>query len=143
MTTIPGFAEFAPGRLAGGQPTHEQLEALAAAGVRTVVNLRAPGEDAGYDEAAAARALGLAYVPIPVTGAADLTRAKARQLADALASASRRGAVLVHCASGNRVGALVALASAWEEHLPLADALRLGADAGLASLRAAVTQILA
>ena len=56
-----------PGILFGGQPTAEQLEKLAAAEYKTVIDLRAPSEDRGYDEAAAAKAAGLDYVPIPVT----------------------------------------------------------------------------
>jgi hypothetical protein len=40
----------APGLLFGGQPTAEQLEALAAADYKTVIDLRAPEVIRGYDE---------------------------------------------------------------------------------------------
>ena len=39
--------------LSSGQPSQEQLQAMAAAGVRHVVNLRTPGEEVDFDEQAA------------------------------------------------------------------------------------------
>jgi protein tyrosine phosphatase (PTP) superfamily phosphohydrolase (DUF442 family) len=140
MTSI---TEFSAGLYSAGQPTPGQLDALAHAGVRTVVNLRAPGEPVEYDEARHARDLGLAYICIPVSGAQDLTREKARQLADAIATATPLGATLIHCASGNRVGALVALAAAWEWELAPQQAQRLGVAAGLQGLQPVVANLLA
>ena len=135
--------EFSPGLHSAGQPTPGQLDALAAAGVRTVINLRAPNEPVEFDEARHARSLGLAYVQIPVAGADDLTRDKARQLSAALAAAEPLGGTLIHCASGNRVGALLALVAAWERQASPTEAMRLGEAAGMTTLRPAVTALLA
>ena len=52
-----------------------QLQALAAQGVRTVIDLRQPGEDRGFDETRLAESLGLRYVRIPVAGADGASRA--------------------------------------------------------------------
>ncbi|MCE5233584.1 MAG: sulfur transferase domain-containing protein [Mizugakiibacter sp.] len=131
-----------PGLLCGGQPSAGQLAAFARAGGRCVINLRPQAELGDWDEDAVVRALGLAYVHIPIDGAAALCREAARRLADALA---RHGAgpVLVHCGSGNRVGALVALKAAWVDGHAPAQALAAGRQAGLTGLEPAVRALLA
>ena len=126
------FAQPRPGLHTGGQPTPEQLDALAAQDVRTVIDLRPDSEDHGYDEARAAEQRKLRYVQLPITGPQDLTPANAAALKRLLDDSN--GGVLLHCASGNRAGALLALMAAQEEHLPPAQALELGKEAGMKSL---------
>lgn len=89
----------------GGQPDSSQLIALQSRGYRTVLDLRAPGEPRGMDEAAVARAAGLAYCALPVTPATltDSTFGAFR----AIAADPGNHPMLVHCASGNRVGAVM------------------------------------
>lgn len=140
MTTIRPFAKD---RYSSGQPSPEQLAQLADDGVRTVINLRAPNEPGQYDERAAAERLGLHYVAIPVAGVQDLTRETVQRFSDELAHAEGRGPVLIHCASANRVGALVALEQGWHHGAPATDALEMGRAAGLASLEPAVASLLA
>jgi len=126
---------IAPGLHAGGQPDEAQLRALAAQGVATVIDLRGVDEDRGFAEAELVRQLGLRYVSLPVAGAEDVTAANAQALRQALDAS--HGPVLLHCASGNRVGALVALMAhargAGDE-----DALAEGRAAGLKSLEPTV-----
>lgn len=50
----------------GGQPRLEQLTALKAAGVKTILNLRTPGEHRAEEEEAAAKQVGLRYINLPV-----------------------------------------------------------------------------
>src|SRR6185437_11015458 len=94
-----------------GQPGESAWGALAEAGYRTVVDLRAPDEPRGYDEPGAVRAAGLAYVPLPITQATlsdeafDAFRAIVRDPA--------RRPVVVHCATSNRVGALLLPTLRW------------------------------
>lgn len=133
------FAQPRAGLHTGGQPSREQLASAAASGVRTVIDLRGADEARGYDEAAEARRLGLSYVTLPVAGGEDITLARARALQQLLASAE--GPVLLHCASGNRVGALLALAAA-EDGASDDAALELGRRAGLGSLVPTVEQVL-
>ena len=52
--------------------------------------------------------LGLRYFNIPVSGAIDLTEDKARALGEVINNRDNHP-VLMHCMSGNRVGALVAM----------------------------------
>lgn len=90
-----------PGVATGGQPDPGDLEALAAAGFRTVVDTRDPREPRGYDEARAVEAAGMEYVNVPVGGA--ITDGLFQTVRDIMRDPARRP-VLVHCATGNRVG---------------------------------------
>lgn len=91
-----------------GQPTEEQLLAVAAAGFRSVINLALPtSTDALADERASVTALGLDYVHIPVDFAAPTTADYAKF---ASAMDARRGqSVFVHCAANYRVSAFMAI----------------------------------
>lgn len=128
-----------PGLYTGGQPARQQLDTLAAQGVRTVIDLRPASEDHGFDEARALQERGLRYRRLPIASAKDLTPANASALKQLLQD-SDGGGVLLHCASGNRVGALLALMAAQEEGLPPEQALALGRQAGLKSLAPVVEQ---
>ena len=123
----------------GGQPTAGQLQQAATAGITTVIDLRQPSEDRGFDETATAGSLGLHYVRIPVAGAAGLTPANVQALQTALSQAN--GPVLLHCASGNRVGALLALMKA-QQGASTEQALQFGRDAGMTSLEAQTRTLL-
>lgn len=125
----------APNLVTGGQPLQAQFE-QAAGDIQTVVNLRAAGEE-GFDEGPRVEALGMSYVAIPVAGAAGVTEANARLLDSAL---SEGGATLLHCASGNRVGALLALRAFYVHGASPAEALEEGRAGGLTSLEQTVTR---
>ena len=122
-----------PGVFTAGQPAAKDWAAIRATGIHTVINLRTPGELKGRDEAAEVRAAGMHYLEIPVAGADGINLANAGALHAALAPA-HGGGVLVHCASGNRVGALLALEQQAFDGLAPKRALELGQAAGLASL---------
>lgn len=92
----------------GGQPSPGQLGALADAGVQHVINLRPQAEQGGFDEAGALAAAGMQYHHLPIAGGKDINFANAARL-DRLLSETANQTVLLHCASGNRVGALIAL----------------------------------
>lgn len=139
--TLPGLRQPRPGVYTGGQPAADAWAGMAAAGVGTVINLRPDAELAGRDEAAEVRAAGMAYHQIPVAGAGDLTGANADRLWALLKDA--KGPVVVHCASGNRVGGLLAIALARHEGLDADAALAAGREAGMASTEAKVKTVLA
>ncbi|MBP1687641.1 MAG: blh 4 [Deltaproteobacteria bacterium] len=80
---------------------------LAAAGFKTIIDLRAPSERGVPEETAAAEHAGIRYLNLPVA-LATLNAAQVRQVAAALDDPANRPALL-HCASGNRVGAVIAL----------------------------------
>ena len=120
-----------PGIGAAGQPAASDWTDLAAAGVRTVVDLRAPNEPRGHDEPDAVRAAGMAYVAIPVTQV-TLGDEQFDALRTLLRDPSRRP-IVVHCASSNRVGALLLPYFVLDEQQPLDKAIELAIDAGLRS----------
>ena len=134
------FAQPRPGLFTAGQPNAGALAQAAAAGITTVIDLRAADEDRGYDQAAAAAGLGLRYVNLPIAGGQAVTVEAARQLHALLADSE--GPVLLHCASGNRAGALLALAAAHVDGADPDSALALGQAAGLTSLAQRVQTLL-
>ncbi len=139
---LPNGRSPLPGILTGGQPDDAQLGRLADVGYQTVVNLRTPGEPgAPADEAAKVEAEGMHYVSIPVAHGEGLSRENAEALGKVLADPDARP-VVIHCGSGNRVGALLALEAAWVEGKPPAEALELGKAAGLTSLAPQVEKLL-
>jgi uncharacterized protein (TIGR01244 family) len=132
MPALPPLAELAPGLSAAGKLDRDDIEALAAAGVRAIVNNRPDDEDPGQVPAAEARRLaeshGIAYHHIPVT-AASLTRADVDAFAKVLASAPQP--IVVHCRSGTRSTLLWSLTRMDEGADPaglVAEAARNGID---------------
>lgn len=93
--------------VSAGQPDSAVLASFAAAGYVAVIDLRTDKEDRGFDEQATVRELGMRYVLMPVGSEEDISFEKAAELDKILSGFD--GPVLVHCASGNRVGALFAL----------------------------------
>ena len=119
------------GVLFGGQPTAEQLEALAASGFKTVLDLRGVAEDRGFDEAAVARNAGLTYLPVPVTGE---TLGKVETFDDFIRHFTEaEKPLLVHCGSGGRVGALYYAWLVASEGMPRDQALEKAKGSGHAS----------
>jgi protein tyrosine phosphatase (PTP) superfamily phosphohydrolase (DUF442 family) len=133
-----------PGMLTGGIPAVEgaapAFQALAAAGVRTYIDLRADAE-VPPETAGLAAAAGLDYRRLPIAGEADLDLASARAL-DLLLDEWGRYPIALACSSGNRVGALLALRAFWLDGADAASALELGLAAGLTRLEPSVRLLL-
>ncbi len=128
------------GITAAGQPDKAALEVFADAGYATVIDMRAEDEDRGFDEAAFVEELGLHYVAFPIASEDAISFDNARKLEELLQEYP--GPVLVHCASSNRVGALLALRASLEG----ADndqALEMGREGGLTRLEDIVRKRLA
>jgi uncharacterized protein (TIGR01244 family) len=130
------------GVLSGGQPTPEQIEAAARAGFRTVINLRTPQETGFEWERDTVERLGMSYVQIPVAGARGLTRDNVERIDAALGAALEQGPVLLHCASGNRIGAVLAVREAWLRDADTEAALAFGLASGLTRLEPATRELL-
>ena len=97
-----------------------------------MIDLTPDAETPDFDEAAAVRAAGLLYSNLPLRGAVDLTRENVMTF-DALVRDAERP-VLVHCASGNRVGAMAALRAAWVDGKQVDEAIATGKAWGLKGL---------
>lgn len=139
--SIPGFKQPESRRHAGGQPSEAQLREAAGDGLSRVINLRPDTEDHGFDEPAAAERHGLQYHCLPISGPDDLTRENAQRLHELLELAGEEE-TLIHCASGNRVGALMALRAAWLQGLPASEALDIGRRWGLTKMEPTVAKLL-
>lgn len=115
--------------ITGGQPRAKDLDRLKEQGCTVVVNMRGAHERTGFDEKAHAESLGMTYHHIPVMGPGDVNAATAKALHKVLNKA--KGKTLIHCASGNRVGAVVALYG--HKHLGMTadEAIAFGRRAGL------------
>lgn len=83
----------------GSQPAPEDLEALAARGVRTIINTRFPDEDQGALPPERARvkaqALGMRYVNVPVSPV-EFSPDSLAEVGRALREAKPEGPAFVH-----------------------------------------------
>jgi len=116
------------GVLVGGQPTADQIRTLASLGYGTVVNLRTL-EEKDQTDPALVESLGMKYVVLPIGDPATLNEQNAVKLAEILNDAD--APVVVHCASGNRVGGLFALKAFYADGKTPEEALAIGRDAGI------------
>jgi len=130
----------APGMLCGGQPTDEQLAEAKQKGFYAVVNLRTK-EEGAEENGEKVAAAGLKWLWIPIAGADDLTVENAKKLDELLKEAGDRP-VMVHCKSGNRVGALLAIKAFHVDGKSAEEALAFGKKAGLTKMEPAVAEIL-
>ena len=122
-----------PGMLSGAQITEDQLEGLSDAGYRHFISLRPTAEDgAGWEEAFSS-SNGYAFERLPIEGAASLTRENVERFARMLEATEGEPTVL-YCASGNRVGAMLALKAHWIDGASADEALELGLAAGMTRL---------
>lgn len=135
-----GSVQPVAGVTSAGQPDEEALEVFAKSGYTTVIDLRGTAEARGLDEAEVVQNLGMSYVPFPITGSEAISFENAARLRQLIGD--QEGPVLVHCASGNRVGALLALAEALDGAGD-EQALATGREAGLTRLEPVVRERLA
>jgi uncharacterized protein (TIGR01244 family) len=139
--TVSGVALRHPraGLVTAGQPAAGDWNALAAAGIRAVINLRPQAEMQGRDERAEVAAAGMRYIELPIATSADITPESAQRLAALLGEAE--GPVLVHCGSGNRVGGLLAVAMA-QSGMQTDEAIEFGRGAGMKSTESRAREII-
>lgn len=137
LTDLPGLRQPRDHRLVSGAIDAADVGRIRAAGVKHLINLRTAEEIQGFDEARIATDLGLEYHAIPIAGAQSLTRENAQRL-DELLDQVGDELTLIHCASGNRVGALIAVREAWIKGQPTEAAIAEGKRWGLTSLEEAV-----
>lgn len=102
-------AELAPGVWRSNHPTHARLAALQARGVRTILNLRGPGESPPFlFERESCEALGLTLVSVRLAARKAPRRDELLKLFDAFREVERP--MVMHCKSGaDRAGFASAL----------------------------------
>lgn len=128
-------------RVVSGAIEREDVRRLREAGIRHVVNLRPTQENAQFDEAREVREQGLRYHYIPIRGGESLTRENAEELDRVLEQIGEEPA-LIHCSSGNRVGALIAVREAWIKGRSADAAIAKGTRWGLTKLEDTVRALL-
>lgn len=138
---ILNYQVLRPGLAVAGKPSAEALAKLKEQGFKTVIDLRMESEGIA-EEKAIVEGQGLRYVSVPMSTATfkvEDAQAVGRILADDAA-----GPVLLHCASSNRVGAVLAVLEA-KAGKPIDEAIAAGQKAGLKneSLIEAVKRVLA
>ena len=90
----------------GEQPKGSDYAALAAIGVKTIIDLR---EDASGSSAKSAKAAGLKYINIRINGHGTPTDAEATEFLKSVDD-PENGVVYVHCAGGrHRTGSMIAI----------------------------------
>jgi len=126
--------------ITGGQPSIADLKRLAAGGTKIVVNLRTKGEFDQYDEKFEVEKLGMKYVSIEINGSDGITLETAKLLDVALNNLAQPA--LVHCASSNRVGGLLAYRAFKIQNQSAEDALAFGKSAGMRSTEKRVKKLM-
>lgn len=137
---LPNEKRASANMLSAGQPDALQFRAAADAGVQHVINLR-PLPEQGEDQAPMIEDLGMRYHHLPIAGPQDLNAHTVAMLDGLLAEIGDKPTVF-HCASGNRVGALLALRAAWHQGKSVDEALEVGRNTGMTKIEPAVAQIL-
>jgi protein tyrosine phosphatase (PTP) superfamily phosphohydrolase (DUF442 family) len=128
VTSVYNFRQAGADLATSGQPSEEQLKAIAADGYEVVINL-ALHNDPRYslsDETQSVRSLGMEYVHIPVQFSSPTESDLQRFFAAMDASKGKR--VWVHCAANMRVSAFVGLYRHLREGWPEAQAFQLMND---------------
>lgn len=128
-------------RVVSGAIDAAHVERLREAGIRHVINLRPAAENPQFDEAGVVEEHGLSYHYLPIEGAQSLTRDNVLAF-DRILSEVGDEPALIHCSSGNRVGALIALREAWVRGRDPQEAIEEGRRWGLTRLEETVRSTL-
>lgn len=110
----------------------KKVAALAAAGFEFVLNLQ-PDDELNFDERAAVERAGMHYEQLPISGANDLKQLNILAFDNILRQYHGKKTVM-HCGSGNRAGAAVALRAGWLRGRKMDTALERGRSHGLTNL---------
>jgi len=136
LPTLKNAKVLNQGLTAAGLPTQADLANLTEQGFSRVIDLRSDMEKLSSPLADEVKSRGMEYVSISIASPKDLTLENAALL-DSILSQETEGETLLHCASGNRVGALLALRASMNG-ASASTSLNIGRNAGLTSLSEAV-----
>lgn len=115
-----------------GKLSPEKITKIAEAGIEHIINLQ-PDSELTFDEKSAVEAAGIHYTHLPISGADDLKQINLLEFDKALRTHHGKK-TLLHCGSGNRVGACIALRAGWLRGRKMDTALERGKEHGLESL---------
>ncbi len=126
--------------LVGGQPSQADFYYLQSIGLKRVINLRPVNEMIDFDQVVLMEQLALDYHHIAIADASALTIHAVEKLAQVLVLGDET--CIFHCASGNRVGASLALKAFWLDGYRAKEAIQLGLDTGMTKLLPNVYKII-
>jgi uncharacterized protein (TIGR01244 family) len=142
LINLPNSQVPFDGILTGGQPTFDQIKQAAETGFKAIINLRTDNElPDPAQELTWVEGSGMKYFHIPISVPEGLTPQKTQVFAEAL-SKPENYPIIVHCKSGNRVGAMFALKAFLIDEKEIDEALLIGERAGLIKLAPTVRKIL-
>jgi tyrosine-protein phosphatase SIW14 len=126
---VPNFQKVDDHVYRGGQPTDLGFKSLAKSGIKTIVDLREPGDRSRIEEQIV-RAAGMEYVSVPMYGMETPSNEKVVKVL-ALLEDTSTGPVFVHCKRGaDRTGAVIACYRVehdrWKNDQALSEAKSLG-----------------
>lgn len=135
---VVNYNRLRPFLATGGSIDLDEVASLKAKGFRTIIDLRTP-EEGTEEERTAVEAAGMTYVNLPIAKGAPSDEQIAR-LAELLED-KNAAPILLHCGSGNRVGAAWAIYRA-RKGIPLEIAIEEGRTAGMRASREAQVRAL-
>ena len=109
-----------------------KVVALADAGVELVINLQ-PDAELEFDEAVAVKQAGMHYEQLPIADADDLKQLNILAF-DNLLRQYHGKKIAMHCKSGSRVGAAMALRAGWLRGRKIETAMARGYSHGLTAM---------
>ncbi len=137
LASLPHVSFHGSSKVASGRLTSADVELLKRAGIVHVIDLSEDVETPDFDEASAVRAAGIQYDNLPIDRVDGLNEDNVLRF-DALIKKAGEAPTLIHCASSNRVGALMALRAATLQGKSTDEAIDIGKSWGLKSLESAV-----
>ena len=140
MVDIPNGLWPESNILVGGQPDDAAFRAAQDAGFKTIINLRGVGEPGTEQQPGLMDTLGFTYHHLPINGPQSINLEAAKTLAGLIEGAERP--LMIHCASGNRVGALFALIAHGVSGKDADESMQVGLSAGLTGLAPFVRSLL-
>ncbi len=112
-----------------GQPSADDFAIAKKEGIKTVINLRTPGE-MRFDEKGVLKGLGLEYHYLPFA-APDSLKDEIFEKSLKVLGDKKKQPVLLHCASANRVGAIWLVHRVLTDNVPIDKALKEAKEVGL------------
>lgn len=121
---LPNFHMVHPYLYRGGEPSQKGLAELQSKGIKTIIDLRAPGKLSAAEKSTAEGA-GLRYINLPMSDKAPTEEQVATFLETVKEAKSKAAPVFVHCAHGSdRTGCLVGIWRVSEDNYSYADAYK-------------------
>lgn len=127
--------------ITGGQPSRSDIKKLGKMDVKLIINLRMPQEFDQKKLKLSSMHARIKHMSMPVRGIAGITIENTRLLHDIL-DRNQGKKTLIHCASGNRAGALLALREYFIKGKSQEEALAFGKKHGMTGFGAVVKNMI-